>query len=135
LHGEEVQERGDAGVLALIPVDELWRWVDENIEQRPGYFASLVPKNLFRTEGRICLAREVLVRYGQRQDVRNSLMLNFSSESWWGPESLHYGAQKEELLNFKKDETDPNVKRWIDEYVAALDRQIERARIEEEREH
>jgi hypothetical protein len=48
---------------------------------------------------------------------------------------LHYGVKKEELLNFKKDETDPNVKRWIDEYVAALERQIEHARIEEEREH
>jgi hypothetical protein len=62
-------------------------------------------------------------------------MANFSSESWWGPESLHYEAKKRELLGFKKDETDPNVKRWIDEYVVALDRQVERARIEEEREH
>jgi hypothetical protein len=135
LHGEEVQDRGEAGVLVLIPVEELWRWADEDIEERAEYLASLVPKDLSRAEGRICLAREVLVRYGQRHDVRNSLMANFSSGSWWGPESLHYGAEKEGLLNFKKDETDSNVKRWIDEYVAVLDRQIEQARIEEEREH
>lgn len=135
LHGDELRDRGEAGILPLIPVEELWRWVDEDIEKRAWYLALLVPKQLFRQEERPCLAREVLVRYGNRADVRENLMANFSSESWWGPESLHYEAKKQELLAFKRNETDPNVKRWIDEYVAALDRQIERARIEEEREH
>ena len=135
LHGDEFQDRGEAGILPLIPLDELWRWVDQDVEKRAWYLASVAPKQLFRQEGGVCLAREILVRYGQRSDVRSNLMANFSSESWSGPESLHYEGKKQEFLRFKKDETAPNVKRWIDEYVAALDRQIERARIEEEREH
>ena len=34
----------------------------------------------------------------------------------------------------QKDETNADVKRWIDEYVDVLNRRIERAKIEEERE-
>jgi hypothetical protein len=135
LHGDEFQDRGEAGVLPLIPIEELWSWVDADIETRAQYLASLVPKQLFREEGRVCLAREVLVRYGHRRDVRNSLMANFSSESWWGPESAHYEAKKQALLAFRANETDSNVRQWIDEFVAALNRQIEHARIREEREH
>jgi hypothetical protein len=63
------------------------------------------------------------------------LISNFSTEGWSGPASLHYEAKKQELLAFRKDEIDQNVKRWIEEYVTILDRQVERARIEEEREH
>jgi hypothetical protein len=135
LRGGEFESRDEAGVLPLIPLDELWRWVDEDVEKRAWYLANLVPKQLFREVGRPCLAREVLVRYGQRADVRRNVMANFSSESWWGPESLHYQTKKQGLLDFRKSETDPNVNRWTEEYVAALDEQIERARIDEEREH
>jgi len=62
-------------------------------------------------------------------------MANFSSEGWSGPESLHLEAKKRELLEFKKGETESNVKRWIDEFVGVLNRRIERARMGEEREH
>lgn len=62
-------------------------------------------------------------------------MANFSTGSWSGPESSHYQAQKEWLLAFRKGERNESVKRWVDEYVAPLDWQIERALIEEEREH
>jgi len=44
-------------------------------------------------------------------------------------------AKKRELLEFKKGETESNVKRWIDEFVGVLNRRIERARMGEEREH
>ena len=122
-------------MLPLIPLEELWRWVDDDIEKRAWYLAFMVPKQLFRDEGRVCLAREVLIRYGHRRDVRENLRANFSSEGWWGPESLHYEGKKQQLMAFRKDETAPNVIRWIDEYVALLDRQIEHARIQEERQH
>jgi hypothetical protein len=135
LRGDDVQDSGEAGVLPLIPLDELWRWVDEDVEKRAWYLAYMAPKQLFREEGRVCLAREILVRYGDRRDVRENLIASFSTESWWGPESTHYEAKKQQLLEFKKDETDSNVKRWIDEFVAALDRQIEQAAIREERGH
>jgi hypothetical protein len=123
------------GALPLIPPDEIWRWVNEDVKTRAPYIADIVPKQLFRVDGNMCLAREVLVRYGASKDVRSSLTGNFSSEGWSGPASLHYEARKRWLLDFKRGETNADVRRWIDEYVALLDRQIEHAKIEEEREH
>jgi len=125
----------DVGVLDLIPPAAIWRWVDEDVEQRGWYVANLVPPRLFREEGRVCLAREVLVRYGDRDDVRRNLRGNFSTEGWTGHRSLHLDKKKGELLKFKAAETNQNVRRWIDEYVDLLDADIESARIEEEREY
>lgn len=59
-------------------------------------------------------------------------MGNFSTEGWSGPASLHYQDKKQKLLDFNKEEDNENVKRWIDEYVSSLDREIERAKIEEQ---
>ena len=46
---------------------------------------------------------------------------------------MHYQEKKDWLLAFKKDEDNENVKRWIDEYVLVLNREIEQVRVEEER--
>jgi hypothetical protein len=119
--------------LPFIPLEKIWEWVDEDVEERASYLASFVPKTLFREEGKTCLAREVLIRYGVRDDVRSSLRANFSTEGWSGPASLHYQEKKDWLLAFKKDEDNENVKRWIDEYVSVLSREVEQARVEEER--
>jgi hypothetical protein len=119
--------------LPFIPLEKIWEWVDEDEEERASYLASFVPKTLFREEGKTCLAREVLIRYGARDDVRSSLRANFSTEGWSGPASLHYQEKKDWLLTFKKDEDNENVKRWIDEYVSFLSREVEQARVEEER--
>ena len=117
----------------MFPSEIIWKWVDEDINNRAKYLASFVPNILFREEGKICFAREVLVRYGTRDDVRKNLMANFSTEGWSGLESLHYQKKKQHLLEFKKGEDNENVKRWIDEYVSSIDKRIEQAKIEEER--
>ena len=122
------------GSLRMIPLDQIWEWVEIDVEKRARYLASFVPNRLFRKEGKVCLAREVLCQYGNREDVRHSFAANYSTEGWSGPASLHYQTKKQQLLDFRKDEDNPNVKLWIDEYTASLDRQIEREKIEEERE-
>lgn len=134
LRGEKYSPGGETGVLPLIPLDAIWRWVDANPEKRAWYLASFVPKQLFRHAEKPCLAREVLIRYGTDSSVRNNLMANFSTEGWSGPASAHYQAKKQWLLGFKEEETDANVKLWIDEYVEDLQQQINHAKIREERE-
>lgn len=133
LRGGEFFETGPEGALVFFPLAKIWEWVDEDIEKRAWYVANFVPKQLFRQEGKVCLAREVLVRYGQRKDVRSNLIANFSTEGWTGSASLHLQNKKEELLDFRKTEDNENVKLWIDEFVSILDRDIERERIVEER--
>ena len=134
LHGDRYLPGGESGVLPLIPLEQIWKWVDANREKRAWYLASFVPKQLFSSTERPCLAREVLIRYGVDSSVRNNLMANFSTEGWSGPASAHYQEKKQWLLDFKKEETDANVKLWIDEYVEDLQRQIDHAKIREERE-
>jgi len=134
LRGDFSFDDEEKGVLPIFPLELIFKWVDEDIENRAWYFASFLPKKLFREEGKICFAREVLVRYGTRDDVRRNLMANFSTEGWSGLESLHYQKKKQHLLEFKKEENNENVKYWIDEYVSSIDKRIEQARIEEERE-
>lgn len=42
--------------------------------------------------------------------------------------------KRKELLEFRKNETNENVITWIDECIESMNRNIERARIKEERE-
>ena len=78
--------------------------------------------------------RAFLIRYGEREEVRENLRANYSTEVWHGPLSLHYENKQQKLLRFKDGEDNENVKRWIDEFVEELEDRIEHAKIGEERE-
>ena len=122
------------GALALIPPEKIWKWVDEDIENRAWYLACrLVPKTLSTEEWRTSLVREVLIRYGGQEDVRRTLSSNYLREGCWGPGSLHYKEKQQQLLRLKEGEDNENVKRWIDEFVEELEGYIEYEKIDEER--
>jgi hypothetical protein len=119
-------------VLSIIPADDVWSWIEGDLEKRPWYVASLVPPTLPGDVGH-CSARELLLRYGGREDVRRNLRANFSSETWSGPASQHYDEKRRWLASVRVNESDGNVLRWIDEYAELLEHQVAQARIEEER--
>ena len=122
------------GALELFPVNLLWAWVDEDVEKRAWHLAHFMPKSLFRSGEHVCLAREVLVRYGHREDVRRNFSANYWSGSWMGSESDRYDRMKQELVEFRKTEDNENVKKWIDEFIAGLEHDLEVAKVREERE-
>ena len=133
LQGAELRATKEESALTLIPREEIWEWVDKDVEKRSSYLASFVPKTLSAEEWKTCLARDVLGQYGEREAVRKNLMGNFSSGVWAGLASLRDQELKQKLLNVKEREDNENVKRWIDEYASWLDWHIEHAKIEEER--
>lgn len=133
LRGSEFSSAGESGALPFFPIKKVWEWVDKNIEKRAWYVASFAPKLLFRQKDKPCWAREILAKYGDRKDVRQTMGANFYTEGFSGPASLHYKQKKEQLLAFKTEENNANVKRWIDEVVASLDKHIAHEIIEEER--
>jgi len=134
LKGSDFFGMVEEDAISLFPIDEIWKWVDGNIETRAWHLASFIPKGLFREKGKVCLACEILVRYGTQEKVRNNLRANFWIGGWTGPASLHYQGKKQQLLDFKKGETDKNVLEWIDGFIESLDKQIEMSKAEEERE-
>lgn len=120
--------------LQHVPPEEIFKWVNENIEERAWYLASFVQPIFGGGEGTTSLAREILVRYGDREDVRNNLMANFSTEGWTGNESEHIRKKIEALLRTRDSETNQNVISWIVDYVRRLEDQMKKALDREERE-
>ena len=74
-----------------------------------------------------------MVKYGDLEAVRNNLHANFGSGSWSGPASQYFNTKRENALAYRKEETDPNVLRWLNEYIDWLERDIQREKIREER--
>lgn len=120
------------GGISAMRREDVWHWVDADVENRAWYVASFVPPHLV-SGSTPSWAREVLVRYGKRKDVRSNLHANFGTESWSGPASAHYDAKKRGLESLREEETEPNVRRWLDEAIDSLERRIEQERIWEER--
>ena len=119
--------------MKKIKLDTLWQWIDEDVEKRAWFIANLVPNSFTNTAGEVCLAREILVQYGEREDVRRNLLANFFSEGWTGKASDHYKAKLANIEKKEESETDPKVKLWINEYKQRLKESIERSQTEEER--
>ena len=118
--------------VALIPAQAVWNWVDQDIENRAWYVAQFVPQDFPGDSSRVSV-REVLVRYGQRNEVRRYLMDNFSPKIWRGPESVHLQEKLDQLKSWKAGESEANVLRWLNEYSAVLGQRMEGAKIAEER--
>ncbi|MBF2755662.1 MAG: hypothetical protein ISN29_10460 [Gammaproteobacteria bacterium AqS3] len=120
------------GVWPVIPLEELWRWIDEDVEERASIIASIAPKSI-EIKGAGLVTRELLIRYGERDDVRGRLMLNFFSGAGWGPASNRYRKIQEQLRKLRSQHEEPVIRNWIDETISSLDQMIERAETEEER--
>jgi hypothetical protein len=133
LKGNRDFGKDDFGALELFNIEDVWKWVDEKPEERAQFLAHCVSPVLFHSADKICLARELLARYGGHDEVRSSFSSNYLTEGWTGPASIHYMTKKKALLDFKKDEKDENVIKWIDEYLEILEQDIERAKIAEEK--
>ncbi len=125
----------EKGALTLIPREKIWEWVDGDIENRAKYTAfSLIPKKHLAEEWKTSLVRAFLKRYGMRENVRRALMANYLTGVWSGPASSRYERKKQDLLRIKNTEDDKDIKLWIDDFVDGLEKEIERAKVEEERE-
>ena len=133
LRGEDMFRPGKVAMIEVFPPDVIWEWVDGDLGTRAWYLSTFVPPVLFREEDKPCLARELLIRFGDREDVRRNLRANFFTEGWSGSMSEHFEAKKTGVLQIRESETDQNVLQWIDEYVGDLDDRITEARIGEER--
>ena len=119
------------GFIQLVDFEEIFDWIDHDPHSRAPFIARYSPPNLSNER---CLVREILVRYGGEDSVQRNLLANFHTETFSGLASEHYQGKKDKVLRYKETEYDENVKRWIDMYVDSLDADIQREKLNEERE-
>ncbi|TSC59599.1 MAG: hypothetical protein LiPW15_619 [Parcubacteria group bacterium LiPW_15] len=129
----DARDHANPSVIGKIKLDALWAWIDKDVEKRAWFIANMVPNVFSNDPGQVCLAREILIRYGDREDVRRNLAANFFTEGWSGEASEHHKKMLEAILPLRKKETDQRVIRWLDDYINQRKRAIENAKTEEER--
>lgn len=132
LQGGRFKETENAPI-SNVPEDEIWAWVNRDTEERPWYFASFVPTDISGENWHDSLAREVLVKFGDREDVRNNLSANFNTGGWMGKESKYHTRKKNILEKYEDNSSNENVLRWINEEMENLDSKQRRAETREER--
>ena len=127
---------GDTATPALMrmPRQKIWEWVDADTKNRAWYLTLCVPKPRSPEEWKTSLAREVLARYGNQEEVRGALIGLYLMDSWQGPSSVHYQEKQDYLSQIREIEDNENINDWIDESVTGLDGLIEDEKIQEERE-
>ena len=123
----------DEPVLPLIPKDIVWQWVEDDVEKRAPYLARFIPPVLDPDSTHLSWMRELLIRYGRLEEVRGNLWSNYSTEGWMGNESEHLERKKQKLFSLRHNETNENVKQWLDDYIDSLEKRTMHVRIEEER--
>ncbi len=123
---------GLSGPIQHIPSGEMFSWVDLDRNERSYWFCQAMPKTLDKTKaGR--LTRSFVARYCDNESTYRSLQSHFGASCYWGKASDHCHKLRDEAREWLKDERDRIVIGWIEDYIESLDREIERAEIEEER--
>ena len=134
LKGEGLFEASTPGSSHLIPANLVWDWVDENPDKRAHIAASFIPPVISNESNVHSLAYELLVRYGDREDVRSELAASYFTHGWMGPMSAHYSQLKEHLESIRRSANNANVRNWLDDQLSHITHSIERALADEERE-
>lgn len=124
----------DEGVYPIkaVPPELIWEWVDEDVSDNGILAAQLIPARFFHEEEEVCLARELLKRYGDTEDIRQAVSNNYHSETIVGPSSEHYKKKKQHIQEFKEQEDHPNVLKWTNEELSELEKQIRVSEMQEE---
>lgn len=105
-------------------------WVKQDVEKRLPLIVHAIP---VRGQPLASLARAMLVRYGDRDNVRSALSATFGSGVWVGSEAEWVAGKARQVEEWTKDQ-DPNVRRWALELKQAYRKMLDRARLLEEEE-
>jgi hypothetical protein len=127
------EEESTRGAIVDLPMLEIIEWIEEDPDTRALLMAHGVPGTLDDEKGGR-LTRELLHRYGERDDVKNEISATFHSGGWTGPTSAYLKRKREKLRRWLSAGFEIEVTQWIEREIEYLDRNIEREEINEERE-
>jgi len=127
-------QNAKVGMLRLFPMEVVFGWVEVDPPKRAPLLAEFVPATLVPSDKGVEFSREVLIRYGEDGNVQHALFRNFLTGTWWGPEHLRLSEQRERYAAIRKEEQDPKIRAWLDNYLSYLEKQHSVARAQDEAE-
>lgn len=123
----------EKGPILLFRREAILEWVEEKPCGRAEFVAEIAPKTI-ESEGIHSLARELLIQYGDNEEVRCSLFRHFWGGGWCGSRAGYYRRKRDTARKWLENEKEPRVVSWVKEYIRILGKDMELAEIEEERE-
>jgi hypothetical protein len=108
----------DQNILDRIPKSEIWNWVNDNPDKNLPFIIDATSAVL-NNEGD-CLARQLLIRYGDNDKIRNKLYTKFLTHLTIGSPAEYYKKKISEMEKIYKNEDNANVKSWIAEFIEIL---------------
>ena len=125
--------KGDSGAVPFdaLPKEDVLEWIDAEPEKRAALVAYIVPSRFADIKNEDGMARQLLIRHGNQENVKRSLEGSFSTGGWWGPASAHFAGEKRRLEELLEEEQQPRVREWIATFVSHLSEQIEQERVRE----
>lgn len=122
----------DRGIWSVLPVDMLLQWIDQDVGERVLLVAEFAP-NKIEKEGVDSIIYELIIRYGDRDDVSRVLMSRFTGRLLRRNASDHYRNEQEKFRLLLSQHDEPKICAWIDKMISHLDGWIENSKIIEER--
>jgi len=115
-------------LLSLFDIDTFVGWLEEDIDKRLPAVARSIP-----VHGQPLgdPARTILVRHGNREEVRQLLGSNYITGGWSGSESVYIERKLHQLRSWTED-PDPNVRTWAHEQLEYFEGRLQRTRLLEE---
>ncbi|MGY8771228.1 MAG: hypothetical protein ACKVH8_22675, partial [Pirellulales bacterium] len=118
--------------LLLFPIKNVFNWIDEDPEGRAYDMSQIVPKSLADDDAG-SWTRELLLRYGNDSGVSSGLLTHFSNDGWSGSASHHYRKRRKTAREWLDGEKSMQIRTWLEQYIAYLNSNIDRAELDEER--
>lgn len=131
LRGDDNFDHNISGAMSNFDIEDIFAWIDENVENRLKIIAYCTPKDLFKENGYIM--RSLLVKYAYNPKLYHYLHINFGNKGWIGKASSHTKAEIEIVKKFQAKEKNSSVLKFINEYLENLENELKRHIIEEER--
>lgn len=131
LRGDDNFDHNIPGAMTNFDIEDIFAWIDEDVENRLKIIAYCSPKDLFKENGHIM--RSLLIKYANNKNLYHYLHINFGNKGWVGKASTHTKAEIEVVKQFQSKEKNKSVLNFINEYLESLELELKRHIIEEER--
>ncbi|HYN54227.1 MAG TPA: hypothetical protein VES38_05935 [Methylotenera sp.] len=118
--------------IADLSIEEIFLWIEQDIENRAALIAHATPRTL-DDKGGGQLTRELLTRYPSVDGVNSGISSIFHSGGYSGPRSLYLKRRRDKFRTWLSAEFQYEVTCWIEAELEGLDQEIESAEIAEER--